>query len=301
MKSRLLLLLFISFILLLATGCGNTSDSTEKNDEGTSNEQKRSDNDSAEKEVETKSSEEKDNETSKQDKEEETEAPEPEKKEATYQINPKTSSVEPLSEDGNEKVVLLTIDDAPDQYALEMAKTLKEIDAHAIFFVNGHFLNTEEQKNVLKQIYEMGFMIGNHTMTHQNLTKVNQDKQYEEIVPLNDLIEEVTGERPKFFRAPHGANTDYSRQLAKEEGMVVMNWTYGYDYFAPYQDAEKLTKAMVSGEGPEAGVDYSLLKSGANLLMHDRDWTNKALKDIVMGLRDKGYETVDPHAIKTIE
>lgn len=216
-----------------------------------------------------------------------------------YEIN-ENSSVIPIN-DADEKVVLLTIDDAPDKHALEMANTLKDLDANAIFFVNGHFLNTDEQKETLKKIHEMGFVIGNHTMTHQNLTKVDEQTQSQEIVELSDKIEEIIGERPKFFRAPHGANTDFSRQLVKEEKMVLMNWTYGYDYFAPYQDAEKIKQAMISGEGPEVDVPYSLLKPGANLLMHDRKWTNAALADIVTGLRDKGYTMVDPRAIKTIE
>jgi peptidoglycan/xylan/chitin deacetylase (PgdA/CDA1 family) len=210
-------------------------------------------------------------------------------------------SVVPLEEGVNENVVLLTIDDAPDKNAVDMAKTLKALDAPAIFFVNGHFIDTEEEQARLKEIHEMGFAIGNHTFNHTKLDDVSEEEQREEIVKLNDLIEEVIGERPKYFRAPHGVNTDFVVQLAKEEGMVLMNWTYGYDYFKPYMDAEKLTTAMVTGEGPEVGVPYSLLKSGANLLMHDRDWTAAALEDIVVGLREQGYETVDPALIKLPE
>ena len=79
---------------------------------------------------------------------------------------------------------------------------------------------------------------------------------------LNDLIEEVIGERPKFFRAPHGANTDFSKQLALEEGMVVMNWTYGFDYFPQYMDAEKLKEAMITGKGPEVEGKLLFIETG---------------------------------------
>lgn len=208
-------------------------------------------------------------------------------------------SLTPIEEGINEKVVLLTIDDAPDQNAMDMARTLKDLNAKAIFFVNGHFLETPEQEEMLKEIHEMGFPIGNHTYNHATLTDVSEEEQREEIISLNDRIEEIIGERPAFFRAPHGANTDYSIQVAEEEGMTVMNWTYGYDYFEPYTNAEKLTKAMITGEGPEAGVPHSLLKPGATLLMHDREWTAEALPNIVKGLREKGYEMLDPALIKT--
>ncbi|WP_010097938.1 polysaccharide deacetylase family protein [Ornithinibacillus scapharcae] len=225
-----------------------------------------------------------------------------ERQKSLYRVSENWSLV-PIEEGTNEKVVLLTIDDAPEKYSLEMAKTLKELDAGAIFFVNGHFIDTPEEQEMLKEIHEMGFVIGNHTYSHVNLGAIenNPDKQREEIIKLNDLIEDIIGERPKFFRAPHGVNTELSKQIAIEEQMVLMNWSYGYDYFTPYMDKEKLTEAMVSGKGPEVDVPYSLLKPGANLLMHDREWTNAALKDIVLGLREQGYEVLDPHEIKTIE
>jgi peptidoglycan/xylan/chitin deacetylase (PgdA/CDA1 family) len=219
-------------------------------------------------------------------------------KEPQYTVNESNWSIQPIT-DANEKVALLTIDDAPDKYAVEMAKTLKSLNAPAIFFVNGHFLDTEEEQQKLKEIHDMGFSIGNHTFNHQKLDEVSEEKQREEIIKLNELIEEIIGEKPEFFRAPHGVNTEFVKQLAKEEGMALMNWTYGYDYFKPYMDAEKLKTAMISGEAPEVDVPYSLLRPGANLLMHDREWTNEALADIVKGLRDKGYEMVDPELIQT--
>lgn len=211
--------------------------------------------------------------------------------EPQYTINPANFNVDPM-EDAPANVVLLTVDDAPDKYALEMAKTLKALNVKAIFFVNGHFLDTPEEKAILKAIYEMGFEIGNHTMTHSNLKKLSEETQYREIVELSNLVEKITGERPKFFRAPFGANTEYSKQLVLEEKMVLMNWTYGYDFMEGYMSREAITDIM---------VNTSLLHNGANLLMHDREWTNEALADIVNGLQEKGYTFVDPQLIETIK
>lgn len=217
----------------------------------------------------------------------------------TYIVNQKNWLVQPINESINDKVVLLTIDDAPDKHALDMAKTLKQLNAGAIFFVNGHFLDTPEEKQTLKKIHSMGFMIGNHTYSHPFLPDLSHAEQKEEIIELNKLIEEIIGEKPQFFRAPNGANTPYTEQLVKEQGMTLMNWSYGYDYFQPYMNTEKLTEAMITGKAPEIDITYSLLKPGANLLMHDREWTANALHDIVVGLRAQGYEIVDPHRIKT--
>ncbi|MFC0470582.1 polysaccharide deacetylase family protein [Halalkalibacter kiskunsagensis] len=209
--------------------------------------------------------------------------------ESQYVINKTNWLVEPINE-SNDQVVLLTIDDGPEQYSVQMAETLKELNAGAIFFVNGHFLNTEEEREKLKDIYEMGFEIGNHTMTHPNMSQLSNEEQRNQIIQLNDLIEEIIGERPRFYRAPFGVNTNVSNEVIEEEGMVSMNWTYGYDWEKEYQEANALADIM---------VNTSLLTKGANLLMHDRKWTAEALEEIVIGLRAKGYEVVNPSSIIT--
>src|SRR5690625_3830292 len=209
--------------------------------------------------------------------------------EPLYSINEEIWSLEKLKEETNSKVVLLTIDDATDSHALEMAETLEALNVNAIFFVNGHFLETDEEKETLKKIYDKGFMIGNHTYSHSDLQTLSKEEQKEEITTVTEQIESITGEKPVFFRAPFGHNTDYSKKIAEEEGMVLMNWTYGYDWDEEYMTKEAITDIMVNTE---------LLTHGANLLMHDRDWTNAALEDIVTGLQDKGYEMAEPHAIQ---
>ena len=220
--------------------------------------------------------------------EEETVIPVPE---SLYELNEANWTFQPI-EDANSKAVLLTIDDAPEKYAVEMAKTLKELNAPAIFFVNGHFIDTDEEKANLKSIYDMGFAIGNHTQTHVNLKDSSEEQQKEEILQVNETVEAVIGEKPKFFRAPFGVNTDFSKALVQQEGMLLMNWTYGYDWEKKYRDVASLTDIMINTE---------YLTDGANLLMHDRAWTAEALKGIVEGLRANGYDLIDPKTIKGIQ
>lgn len=206
-----------------------------------------------------------------------------------YKMNESTYSLEPIA-GANPKVVLMTIDDAPDKYALDMAHILKKLDVPAIFFVNGHFVTTPEKEKMLKEIYDLGFVIGNHTYSHSDLTTLSEKEQIEEIVSVNDIVEKVTGERPKFFRAPFGQNTDKSKEIAAKEGMLLMNWTYGYDWEKEYMTGDALSDIM---------VNTPLLQNGANLLMHDREWTRDSLEKMVHGLREKGYEMADPTRIAT--
>nr|WP_204542061.1 polysaccharide deacetylase family protein [Peribacillus deserti] len=205
-----------------------------------------------------------------------------------YRINPNDWSIEPISK-ANRKIVLITIDDVPDKHAVEMAGLLKALGVPAIFFVNGHFIDSPEGRAKLRHISQMGFAIGNHTYHHTNLKELSELEQYNEIVTLNNEIEKITGDRPKFFRAPFGVNTPYSRKIAAQEKMAIMNWTYGYDWEPAYQNKTALTSIMVNSP---------YLTRGANLLMHDRPWTKEALPDIIAGLKKKGYGFVDPALIE---
>jgi peptidoglycan/xylan/chitin deacetylase (PgdA/CDA1 family) len=82
----------------------------------------------------------------------------------------------------------------------------------------------------MKKIHDLGFVIGNHTKTDANLKQISEGQQKEEILTVSDTVEEVIGERPVFFRAPYGVNTEFSKALAKEDGMLLMNWSFGYDW-----------------------------------------------------------------------
>ncbi|MDQ0350456.1 peptidoglycan/xylan/chitin deacetylase (PgdA/CDA1 family) [Alkalibacillus filiformis] len=294
MRKVIFIALLGMFVMLAA--CSDEIEQTNEHEEEPVEEQE-------EEEKENGKEEEVREEDSEEDEQEENDEVEEEVEEIEEDQEPQYEMTESWAfspiDDANPSVVLLTIDDAPDGQALEMAETLKALDAPAIFFVNGIFMESEEDQEIVRQIHEMGFAIGNHTYSHQNLQNISEEEQREEIISLSDMIEEVIGEKPKFFRAPHGANTDFARDLVEGEGMLLMNWTYGYDYFEPYMETEKLAEAMITGKAPEIDVPNSLLRDGANLLMHDREWTNEALEEIVEGLRDQGYEMLDPNLILT--
>ncbi|WP_100373356.1 polysaccharide deacetylase family protein [Bacillus sp. FJAT-45037] len=290
MKQILVYSAIVALISILLLGCSNAFDTSDDVD-STEPIGDELDNNEKSEEVEREAEINNKDENTEDAKEEDVNLDKEDEVELMYEINPNNWKVEPIN-GADPKVVLLTIDDAPNQYGLDMAKQLKDLGTGAIFFVNGHFIRDDEGQEALKEIYEMGFEIGNHTMNHPNLNQLAKEEQYEEIVALNDLIEEIIGERPRFFRAPFGVNTDESNQIVADEGMVMMNWTYGYDWEAEYTEANALADIM---------VNTPYLSEGANLLMHDREWTSEALTEIVQGLKNKGYNIVDPKTIKGLD
>lgn len=219
---------------------------------------------------------------------------------ANYYIDPEISSVLPANEDANPNVVLATVDDVPRKLPETPTSSVKEAHAMAdrgiygIFFVNGMYLqgeDGEEGQQALKEIADMGHVIGNHTLTHYSLDQVpDEETLRHEIIGNQDIIEEVIGYRPQFFRPPHGIEIPELEGILEEENMVSMNWSYGFDWDEAYSDPATLADVMVNTE---------FLSPGANLLMHDLAWTKEAMPAILDGIQAKGYEFVDARDIAT--
>ncbi|MGH2078052.1 polysaccharide deacetylase family protein [Aerococcus urinaeequi] len=219
---------------------------------------------------------------------------------ANYYIDPEISSVLPANEDANPNVVLATVDDVPRKLpetptsSVEEAQAMADRGIYGIFFVNGMYLqgeDGEEGRQALKEIADMGHVIGNHTLTHYSLDQVpDEETLRHEIIGNQDIIEEVIGYRPQFFRPPHGIETPELEGILEEENMVSMTWSYGFDWDENYSDPATLAEIMVNTE---------LLSPGANLLMHDLTWTNEAMPAILDGIQAKGYEFVDARDIAT--
>lgn len=219
---------------------------------------------------------------------------------ANYYIDPEISSVLPANEDANPNVVLATVDDVPRKLpetptsSVEEAQAMADRGIYGIFFVNGMYLqgeDGEEGRQALKEIADMGHVIGNHTLTHYSLDQVpDEETLRHEIIGNQDIIEEVIGYRPQFFRPPHGIETPELEGILEEENMVSMTWSYGFDWDENYSDPATLAEIMVNTE---------LLSPGANLLMHDLTWTKEAMPTILDGIQAKGYEFVDARDIAT--
>ena len=219
---------------------------------------------------------------------------------ANYYIDPEISSVLPANEDANPNVVLATVDDVPRKLpetptsSVEEAQAMADRGIYGIFFVNGMYLqgeDGEEGQQALKEIADMGHVIGNHTLTHYSLDQVpDEETLRHEIIGNQDIIEEVVGYRPQFFRPPHGIRIPELEGILEEENMVSMNWSYGFDWDEAYSDPATLADVMVNTE---------FLSPGANLLMHDLTWTKEAMPAILDGIQAKGYEFVDARDIAT--
>lgn len=211
----------------------------------------------------------------------------PDKRTYRYYIDPETYMVKSMGEATSE-VVFFTFNDAPAEYAVAMAELMRDNDCRAVFFANGNYITTDEQRARLKKLYDMGFEIGNQTLDHPHLRELSYTEKRDQIVGLSDQIEAITGERPRFFRPPYGEYDAETARICAEENLVLMTWTFGYDWREEYREVDALTEILLNNE---------YLYGGANILMHDNERVYRALPALIEGYRAKGYTIVDPAEI----
>lgn len=209
----------------------------------------------------------------------------------TYRMT-KAYRIVPIDkETATSKVVLLTFDDGPkDEATLKpLLDTLDKHHAKAIFFVNGYRVKAHPE--LLKEIDERGQVIGNHSWDHIELGKEKADKIKEQIGKTQDIVKEVTGKTPVFFRPPFASANDSVHRIAADNGLLYMTWSNGsLDW--------DMNKVKLE-DRPQKIIDNVMeqLHDGANILMHELPWTADTLDNLLAQLEAKGYSFVDPNAI----
>ena len=128
-----------------------------------------------------------------------------------------------IQEQTEKPMIALTFDDGPNaQFTPKLLEGLKQRNVHATFFLIGENIEQNSNRNLVKQMYEQGHLIGNHTYRHLEITKLSDEEAYEEIKNTNDLIESIIGKAPAYMRPPFGS---WQRNLEKKMNIIPVLWT----------------------------------------------------------------------------
>lgn len=136
--------------------------------------------------------------------------------------------------------ILISIDDGPDPHDTPLLLDLLDrYHAKAIFFMIGEKVRLHPE--LAREVVRRGHEIGNHTLTHPQagFWCAGPWRTRREIVGCQQVIEEVTGSKPRYFRAPVGHRNLFTHPIASLLGLQVMAWNRrGYD--AVEKDAGKV-------------------------------------------------------------
>ncbi|MGW4023339.1 polysaccharide deacetylase family protein [Streptomyces sp. NPDC005009] len=184
--------------------------------------------------------------------------------------------------DAGARGVNITIDDGPDPaWTPQVLDILREYGVKATFCVTG--IQAQAHPDLVKEVVAAGHRLCNHTVSHDTtMDKKSEAYQSKEILDAERMITEASGGvRSMYYRAPGGAFTPYSRELAASRGMRPLGWNVDTkDFEQPGADAIVATVQREISNGP-------------TVLFHDaggdRAQTVEALRRVLPWLKEQGY------------
>jgi len=179
-----------------------------------------------------------------------------------------------------EKKIALTFDDGPNEITPQILALLKKYNAKATFFCIGK--NIEQHPEILKQTFDDGHSIGNHSFSHSNFFDFyRKDRVVKELQDTNAIIEKIIGKKVCFFRPPYGVTNPSIRRALSVTNHKAIGWNI------------RSMDGMIKNEK----IIYSRIEKriapGAIVLLHDTSLTTvSVLEQLLLFLRANEYEVV---------
>lgn len=179
-----------------------------------------------------------------------------------------------------EKKLAISFDAAwGDDYTLEILDILDKYDVKSTFFLVGFWVDKYPEH--VKEIYNRGHDVGNHSTNHPYMTKLSDDEIEKELNITGDKIEKLIKEKPILFRPPFGDYNDRVINVCKDNGYYVIQW-----------DVDSLDwKEM--GVQPVVDRVTRNVRNGSIVLFHNNaKYVLEYLPIIIERLQREGYEIV---------
>jgi len=126
--------------------------------------------------------------------------------------------------------VALTFDDGPHPEMTPRVLDLLDVHgAHATFFCVGE--RAARYPGMVREIVRRGHTVENHSMHHRlDFSLFGPWRMRREIREAQQLLADITGQAPRFFRAPAGLRNPLLEPLLCAEGLRLAAWTRrGFD------------------------------------------------------------------------
>lgn len=183
-----------------------------------------------------------------------------------------------------DKIIALTIDDAPSSFTPDILTILRKYNAKATFFCIGSQVQGREQ--VLEDIVREGHELGNHAMRDETSCKLTTTELSSQIIAVDDIIRSAYQSLdlpppPRYFRPGGGFFNASMRTLACSLSYrIVLGNIYPHD---PQIHNARINSWHIS----------SMVNQGGIIIVHDRRrYTLETLERALPKLKDLGYQIV---------
>ncbi|MFP4248448.1 MAG: polysaccharide deacetylase family protein [Armatimonadota bacterium] len=178
----------------------------------------------------------------------------------------------------DQEYVALTIDDGPNPLITPLIlEVLAQKGVNATFFVVGQKV---EQFPALSQMtVRDGHELANHAYSNRRISRLSDEEAWAEIASCHRIVEQVTGERMRWFRPPGGRCSPGGLRAMASLGYAAAFWsqnTGDWTKPAPQQIVRNATEGLQAGD---------------IILMHQGDRCSvEALPEIIDRVREMGFE-----------
>jgi peptidoglycan/xylan/chitin deacetylase (PgdA/CDA1 family) len=126
--------------------------------------------------------------------------------------------------------IAITIDDGPDpDVTPHVLEVLAAFEARASFFCIGE--RVTRYPDLAQEIVRQGHSVENHSHRHRHsFSLLGPRRMAAEIAQAQECIAQVTGETPRFFRAPAGLRNPFLEPILSRLKLQLVSWTRrGFD------------------------------------------------------------------------
>ncbi|MBI1906927.1 MAG: polysaccharide deacetylase family protein [Rhodocyclales bacterium] len=147
--------------------------------------------------------------------------------------------------------VAITIDDGPDPLVTPAVLDILDAHgAHATFFCIG--TQARAHPDLIADIVRRGHSVENHSQHHHhNFSLLGPRGFRREILAAQHTLSELSGQPPRFFRAPAGLRNPFLEPVLAHAGLRLASWTRrGYDTHErdPARVAARLLDRLAAGD-----------------------------------------------------
>jgi len=180
-----------------------------------------------------------------------------------------------------ERVIYLTFDNGYEQgYTNKVLDILKEEEVPASFFVTGHYIKSAP--DLIKRMVDEGHIIGNHSHSHPDFTKLSKEEIKEELDKVEEGVAQLTNQKEMFFlRPPRGTFNEDTLKWTKDLGYTHIFWSLAFNDWNVDQQ-----------KGWQYAYDeiMSQIHPGAIVLLHTVSQDNaEALQRVIQDLKKENY------------
>lgn len=166
-------------------------------------------------------------------------------------------------------------------YTADILDVLKKEKVPAAFFLVGTYL--KENPELIKRMAAEGHLVGNHTMTHPDMSAIADDEAFRrELAGVEKEYQEITGKKmKKFYRPPQGKFSFANLQQAEKLGYTTVFWSLAYvDWYVDQQPTREEAMAKLMPR----------THPGAVILLHSTSKTNaQILSELIGRWKKEGY------------